>query len=121
MSDPAGDSPTRDELPLPDYDHLPLGSLAHRVRSLDVDGLTQLIGYERQHGARAPVLQVLETRLEALHQGAKPSAGDPSAPNADVTLAPPGSPAVSPTTQGPVINPPSHGVPTNPAQPRSTG
>lgn len=121
MSDPAGDGPARDELPIPDYDHLPLGSLAHRIRSLDGDGLTQLLDYERRHGSRVPVLQVLETRLEALHQGAEPSAGDPAAGVADVSPAPPGSPPVSPTTQGPVVNPPSHGVPTNPAQPRSTG
>ena len=121
MSDAADQSPTRGELPIPDYDHLPLGSLTHRIRSLDTSGLQQLIGYERQHGSRAPVLQVLEARMRALQQGAEPSGGDPSAESADVTAGVAGGSPVSPVTQGPVVNPPSHGVPTNPAQPRSTG
>ena len=30
------------ELPVPDYDHLPLGSLTHRIRLLDADGLVAL-------------------------------------------------------------------------------
>ena len=121
MSDATDQSPTRDELPIPDYDHLPLGSLTHRIRSLDAGGLAQLIGYENQHGSRAPVLQVLQARMQALQQGAEPSGGDPSAESADVTAGLPGGSPVSPATEGPVVNPPSHGVPTNPAQPRSTG
>ena len=67
-------------LPLADDDHLPLGDLAHRLRSLDADQLEALLRHEHEHGDRLP--------------------------------------AVQPATSGPVINPPSHGDPTNPAQPR---
>ncbi len=118
MSDSADQPATRDALPIPDYDHLPVGSLTHRIRSLDSGRLGQLIDYEREHGARVPVLQVLEARLDALERGAEPSGGDPSADSGDVAPSSPGGSAVSPETAGPVLNPPSHGVPTNPAQPR---
>lgn len=121
MSDSADQTPTREALPIPDYDHLPVGSLTHRIRSLDGTGLGQLIDYEREHGARVPVLQVLEARRDALERGAQRSGGNPSAEAGDVAPAPAGDSAVSPQTEGPVVNPPSHGVPTNPAQPRSTG
>ncbi|WP_371673645.1 hypothetical protein OG985_41805 [Streptomyces sp. NBC_00289] len=110
-----------DALPLPDYDHLPLGSLQHRIRTLDEPGLRTLIAYEEAHGNRLPVLQVLRTRLRELSEGAEPSGGSPlasapeHAPPADT-----GSP-VSPATSGPPMNPPSHGTPENPAQPRSAG
>jgi hypothetical protein len=35
-------SGSRADLPLPDYDHLPLASLIQRIRSLDVDQLMVL-------------------------------------------------------------------------------
>jgi len=110
-----------DALPLPDYDHLPLAGLQHRVRSLDQDGVSRLLEYERAHGDRLPVVEVLQARLDGLREGAEPSGGSPDA--AAPEAAPPaaaGSP-VSPATEGPKINPPSHGDPTNPAQPRPTG
>jgi hypothetical protein len=111
---------TRDALPIPDYDHLPVGSLASHVRSLDEEGVSALLSYERQHGARVPALQVLEARLDQLRSGAQPSGGDPtSVPEAPP--APAGGSPVDPSTSGPAMNPPSHGDPTNPAQPRSTG
>ncbi|GAA1976526.1 hypothetical protein GCM10009718_10960 [Isoptericola halotolerans] len=75
-------APDRDDLPLPDYDHLPVGTLAHRVRQLDADGLEKVIAYERAHGRRVPVLTVLEQRLEELRAGAEPSGGDPDAGSA---------------------------------------
>lgn len=111
----------RDQLPIPDYDHLPVGSLTHRVRSLDADGVAALLEFERAHGDRAPVVQVLQSRLDALHQGAEPSGGSPDAPTPELAPPPQGGSRVGPATEGPVINPPSHGVPTNPAQPRSSG
>ena len=111
-----------DQLPLPDYDHLPLGGLTSRIRSLDQTGVQTLLDYERAHGDRAPVVTVLENRVTQLEEGAQPSGGDPAAVTPE---APPGAAAggskVSEATTGPVINPPSHGDPTNPAQPRSTG
>jgi hypothetical protein len=107
-----------DTLPLPDYDHLSLGALTSRVRTLDTAGVQTLLEYERAHGDRAPVVTVLESRLQSLRDGAQPSGGDPSATGADdPTHAAAGS-KVSEATSGPPINPPSHGDPTNPAQPR---
>ena len=112
---------TNAELPLPDYDHLPLGSLTHRVRSLGAGDLETLLAYEREHGNRLPVVQTLEARLEAVRDGAPMSGGSPSAAAPEMAPAPEAPTTVSPQTAGPVMNPPSHGDPTNPAQPRSTG
>lgn len=112
---------SRDQLLLPDYDHLPLGSLAARVRSLDAEQLAQVVAYEREHASRTPVLQILEVRLDELRGGAEPSDGSPLAPVPEAAPPPAGTSSASPATAGPVVNPPSHGDPTNPAQPRSTG
>ena len=105
-------------LPLPDYDHLPVGSLTHRIRSLDATQLETLLAYEREHGDRLPVVEILEARLEAVRDGAPLSSGSPSAATPEVAPAPEAPTTVSPQTAGPVINPPSHGDPTNPGQPR---
>lgn len=112
------DVPSRDALPIPDYDHLPVTGLAHRIRSLEAEQVDRLISYERAHGERLPVLQVLETRLQELADGATPSGGDAAGLAPAQAPAPEGGSKVSPDTQGPVQNPPSQGVPTNPAQPR---
>jgi hypothetical protein len=110
------DVPQHDELPLPDYDHLPIGTLPTRITGLDEGQLGQVLDYERSHGNRLPVVQILENRLTALRNGAEPSGPTvPSTPEAG--QAQQGSP-VTPATSGPPINPPSHGDPTNPAQPR---
>ena len=116
MSTP--ESPRHDELPLPDHDHLPAGSLEGRIRSLDADQLGQLLRYEEAHGNRLPVVQLLRTRLEAVRDGAQLSGGSPDAARPEAAEAPAGSSSVSPETSGPPVNPPSHGDPTNPAQPR---
>lgn len=110
------ETPRHDELPLPDYDHLPLGTLPTRITGLDEAALTQLLNYEREHGNRLPVVQILEQRLEALRNGAEPSG--PAAPDTPETSRSQGGSPVSPATTGPPVNPPSQGVPTNPAQPR---
>ena len=106
------------DLPMPDYDHLPVGSLTSRIRSLDADDLTTLLDYEREHANRIQVVSAMQSRLSGLKDGAQPSGGDPSATGAD---APPPAAAgskASEATSGPPVNPPSHGDPTNPAQPR---
>src|SRR4051812_5278064 len=93
-------------LPLADYDHLAVGDLALRIRSLDAPDLETLLGYEREHAHRLPVVQALQARLEEVRAGAAPWEGAPSARSAKA--APPadaGSP-VQPATGGPVINPP---------------
>ncbi|MDX6300303.1 MAG: hypothetical protein QOF53_1517 [Nocardioidaceae bacterium] len=112
------DIPHHDQLPLPDYDHLPIGSVESRIRTLDAAGVEAVLSYERAHGNRLPVVQVLENRLAALRDGAEPTSGSPLAATPELQHAPAGGSDASPQTQGPPINPPSHGDPTNPAQPR---
>jgi hypothetical protein len=107
------------ELPLPEYDNLPVGSIESRIRTLGEQGVRQLYDYEKAHANRVQVVQILERRLVALNNGdAQPSGGDPTAfaPETDKG-APRGSDA-SPANEGPPQNPPSQGVPTNPTQPR---
>ncbi len=108
----------RDELPVPDYDHLTLGELPTRIGSLDAEALRQLLAYERGHGNRLPVLQVLEHRLAAVESGAGLTGGDPQASTPASAQSAQGGSKVGPETSGPPANPPSHGDPTNPAQPR---
>ncbi|MDP9435675.1 MAG: hypothetical protein M3P93_10970 [Actinomycetota bacterium] len=113
-----------DELPLADYDHMTLGSLRGRMRSLTVEQLVQLRDYEKAHADRLPVVTMLDNRIAKL--STDPSAtptGKTDAPVPELLpsqIAQAGS-SVSPATSGPKINPPSQGDPTNPAQPRSTG
>lgn len=109
---------SRDELPLPDYDHLSVESLAGRIRSLGADQIAQLLTYEANHGNRLPVTEVLRARLQAVRDGAPLSDGSPIAERPGNAGAPDGGSRVSPETTGPPINPPSQGDPTNPAQPR---
>jgi hypothetical protein len=108
-------------LPLPDYDHLPLGGLVHRIRGLDEPALTRLLEYEQAHANRLPVVEAMQARLGALRDGASPSGGSAAAPAAEAPPAAAAGSPVSPATAGPPVNPPSHGNPTNPAQPRPTG
>jgi hypothetical protein len=115
-TDAVNDVPQHDELPLPDYDHLPTGTLPTRISGLNEAGLAQLLAYERAHGNRLPVIQVLENRLTGLQNGAEPSG--PAVPDTpEVSRTQHGS-RVTPATSGPPVNPPSQGDPTNPSQPR---
>ncbi|CAA9330190.1 MAG: hypothetical protein AVDCRST_MAG29-996 [uncultured Nocardioidaceae bacterium] len=109
-------APDRDDLPLPEFDHLPLGTLPSRIHSLDASGVSKLLAFERAHGNRLPVVLVLERRLEALGNDAEPSGSLP--PDMPELSEGHGGSPVSPQTSGPPINPPSQGDPTNPAQPR---
>ena len=114
-------SPSSSELPLPDYDHLPTGSLQHRIRTLTRDQLQLIADYEQQHAHRPLVQTMIQARLAELDNGAEPSGGSPAAAQPEQAPAPEGQSPVSPATSGPKMNPPSQGVPSNPAQPRSTG
>jgi hypothetical protein len=112
-----------DDLPLPDYDHMTLGSLRGRLRSLDVEQLVQVRDYEKAHANRLPVVTMLDNRIAKL--AVTPDAAQPSGRPSDRPA--PGqrrsrsASKVSPATGGPALNPPSQGVPTNPAQPRTAG
>jgi hypothetical protein len=108
-------SPEKNNLPLPDYDHIPLGTLPSRIHGLDEAGVGQLLDFERGHGNRLPVVQVLEQRLEALRGGAEPS-GAVQQDTPEVSSGRGGSP-VDPSTSGPNPVPPFHGNPTHPSQP----
>jgi hypothetical protein len=110
-----------DQLPLPDYDHLPVEGLSSRIRMLDAQELQTVLDYERAHADRIQVVTIMESRLSALRDGAQPSGGDPATPAADDPVHAAGGSKVSEATTGPAMNPPSQGDPTNPAQPRSTG
>lgn len=57
---------SHDELPLPDYDHMTLGSLRGRLRSLSVPELVQIRDYEKAHAHRPPVVTLLDNRIAKL-------------------------------------------------------
>ena len=108
----------RDDLPLPDYDHLQVGSLTSRIRTLGADDLKTLLAYEQSHANRIQVVSAMQHRLDGLAAGAQPSGGDPAAVGADAPPPAAGGSKASEATSGPPVNPPSQGDPTNPAQPR---
>ncbi|WP_219419876.1 hypothetical protein [Pseudonocardia nigra] len=85
----------RSNLPIPDYDHLPEGSLQSRIRALSADELRELLTYERTHGDRLPVLELLRHRLEAVEAGAPLSEGDPAAAQPEQAPPPQGGSPVS--------------------------
>lgn len=89
---------SREQLPIPDYDHLPVTGLAHRVRSLTQAQIDVLLAYEREHGDRLPVVQVLETRRAELEAGAEPSGGDASGLAPEQAGAPSAGPQVTSAT-----------------------
>jgi hypothetical protein len=53
-------------LPIPDYEHLPFGNLASRVRALDLEQVVALRDHEHAHADRIPVMQLFEQRMEVL-------------------------------------------------------
>lgn len=107
---------SHDELPLPDYDHLPLPSLRDRIRSLDEDALRTLIAYEQEHAHRLPVLEVLNARLEQLETGARPSEGHPYELKPEQPPPPAGRTAASPAHAAPPAQPHPHGAAAEPAR-----
>ncbi|MFI7413375.1 hypothetical protein ACIBU0_32340 [Streptomyces sp. NPDC049627] len=112
MADPA-----RHTLPLPDYDHLPIGGLESRVRSLTAGEVEELLAYERSHADRLAVMEVLANRLEQLQAGAEPSSGDPGALRPESSARQGGSP-VSPATSPQPFSPPPHGTPDQRGKPK---
>jgi hypothetical protein len=107
---------SHDDLPLPEFDHMTVGSLRGRLRRLDAVSLVQLLDYEQAHAARVPIVSMLENRLRRVLEEGEPADAAPQAGAADVPAA--SSTVPSPASTAPPINPPSQGDPTNPAQPR---
>ncbi len=110
-------TPEHSSLPLHDYDHLPLTALAHRIRSLTADEISQLLRYERAHANRPAAVQVFQARLAELAAGAAPSGGraqaGPEWPEPASSI-PPRRPAAAPPAF-----PPPHGTPDQPARPKA--
>ncbi|SFA94728.1 hypothetical protein SAMN05216266_102391 [Amycolatopsis marina] len=98
-----------DNLPLPDYDHLPQSSLMHRIRSLSEDQLETLLEYEEAHANRVAVVEMLQARRAELREGATPSAGDQSV-QPENAGPPAGGSRVSPDSAATPSAPPRHGV-----------
>lgn len=103
--------------PIADYEGLPIGTLQHRIRSLDEEQMRELIAYEESHADRTGVLELLTNRFRQLEEGAEPSEGDQSFQ--PETPGPPrgGSQAGADTT-APLGNPMTHGPPDQPTRPK---
>lgn len=111
-----------DDLPLADYDHMTLGSLRGRLRSLSVEQLAQVRAYEKAHADRLPVVTMLDNRIAKMLADAnvEPTGNvdAPTVPELQSSQIGQGGSKVSRATRAPKQNPPSQGEPTNPAQPR---
>ena len=98
-----------DELPLPDYDHLTLGSLRGRMRSLDLPQLVSIRAYEKAHADRLPIVTMLDNRIAKLaNDPIAPLSG--SSPSADVPArsgTAKGGSKVSPATADPAADNPT--------------
>ena len=107
-----------DELPLADYDHMTLGSLRGRVRSLSVEQLGQVRAYEKAHADRLPVVTMLDNRLAKLQtdSSVRPTGNTdaPTVPELQPSQIGQGGSKVQPATSGPTPGAPSPGVPTGP-------
>ena len=59
---------SRDELPIPDFDNISLGSLRARLRKLSLEELVVLREWEQAHANRLPVVTTLDNRIARLHE-----------------------------------------------------
>lgn len=60
--------PPARELPLPNFDHMTLGSLRAKMQRLSIDELLALRAYEQAHADRLPVVTMLENRIAKLRR-----------------------------------------------------
>lgn len=61
-------TPAHDELPLPSYDQLTLGSIRARLRNLSIADLGTLLAYERAHQKRSNIITMYENRILKLQK-----------------------------------------------------
>jgi hypothetical protein len=54
---------SRDDLPIPDFDNISIGSLRARLRSLSAEQLVTLREWEQAHAHRLPVITLLDNRI----------------------------------------------------------
>ncbi|MGI8535454.1 MAG: hypothetical protein ACR2K2_02970 [Mycobacteriales bacterium] len=112
-----GEVPTHDNLPLPDYDHLTLGSLRGRMRSLDLPQLVAVREYEKAHADRLPIVTMLDNRIAklasdptaALSGGGEDPASISAPARAETGPATVSASKVSPATAAPTPPTASHG------------
>lgn len=110
-------APEHSSLPLRDYDHLPASAVGERIRALNADQLIDLLHYEHAHADRPVVVQLMETRLDELEDGATPSGGTQQA-GPEYPPPPSGGPKAGPETAAPPSSAPPHGTPDQPARPK---
>ena len=95
--------------PIPDFDHLPLPAVSHRIRALDLAQLDELMEHEQAHGNRLPVLEVMRSRRRELEEGATPSGGDQGDVHPETGATAHGSP-VDPSSAAEPGPPDRHGL-----------
>jgi len=61
-------APEKDDLALPDFDHMTLGSLRSRLGKLSLEELLELRAYEQAHADRLAVVTMLENRIAKLRR-----------------------------------------------------
>ena len=59
-------APTRDDLPIADFDSVTVPSLRSRLRRLSLEDLAVLREYEQAHAHRLPVVTMLDNRIAKL-------------------------------------------------------
>lgn len=68
---------SRDELPIPDFDNISIGSLRARLRSLSVEQLVVLREWEQAHAHRLNVITTLDNRIaKVADENGKANGGD---------------------------------------------
>ena len=67
--------PEPGELPLRDFDTMPVETVGQRIRPLTREEVRQLLDYEWAHACRPAVTQVILARLAELDAGAAGSGG----------------------------------------------
>ncbi|WP_229840773.1 hypothetical protein [Streptomyces roseolilacinus] len=115
---------TRDRggLPLPDFDHPPVGASGSRTRPLQAGEPDRPLRYEHRHADRTRVVRLPTSRRHRPDEGAEPTGGGPSAFHPEQAGHAAGGPPVSPATPPQPPSPPPHGTPDHPgAGRRATG
>lgn len=72
---------SRDDLPIPDFDNISIGSLRARLRSLSVEQLVVLREWEQEHAHRLQVITTLDNRIAKLADSDDDTSKQSAAPN----------------------------------------
>lgn len=77
--------PSKDELPVPNFDHLSLAQVRGRLRRLSVEELVLLRNYERAHADRLPIITMLDNRISKVADDSTPGGSSAVAPGGNRT------------------------------------